>query len=307
MKVAIVGTGAMGSVYAGLFAKAGHEVWAIDIWEEHLGAIARSGLTVSGASGRFVVESIQVGTAPKDAAPCDVWVIATKAAAVDDVAAQVAPLMEPGNVVMAFQNGLGAGERVASHIPESQILIGIAEGFGSSIPEAGHVHHEGMRLIRIGEMNGGMTERVQQIERLWLDAGFNVRAFADISLMIWDKFLCNVTLSAPCAVFDVTVGELMADPSAWKVALGCTDEAYRLGLAKGIEFLFDDPLRYVSEFAATIPNASPSMRLDHLARRPSEIEVINGQVVSLSHEIGLEAPYNETLCAIVRRRESRFG
>ena len=307
MKVAIVGTGAMGSVYAGLFAKAGHEVWAIDIWEEHLGAIARSGLTVSGASGRFVVESIQVGTAPKDAAPCDVWVIATKAAAVDDVAAQVAPLMEPGNVVMAFQNGLGAGERVASHIPESQILIGIAEGFGSSIPEAGHVHHEGMRLIRIGEMNGGMTERVQQIERLWLDAGFNVRAFADIRLMIWEKFLCNVTLSAPCAVFDVTVGELMADPSAWKVALGCTDEAYRLGLAKGIEFHFDDPLRYVSEFAATIPNASPSMRLDHLARRPSEIEVINGQVVSLSHEIGLEAPYNETLCAIVRRRESRFG
>ena len=307
MKVAIVGTGAMGSIYAGLFGKAGHEVWAIDIWEEHLDAIARSGLTVSGASGSFVVESIHVGNAPEDAAPCDVWVIATKAAAVDDVAAQVAPLMEPRNVVMAFQNGLGAGERVARHVPESQILIGVAEGFGSSIPEAGHVHHEGMRLIRIGEMNGGITERVQQIERLWLDAGFTVRAFADINLMIWEKFLCNVTLSAPCAVFDVSVGELMADPRAWKVALECTAEAYRLGVAKGIEFPFDDPLRYVSEFAATIPNASPSMRLDHLARRRSEIDVINGQVVTLSHEIGLDAPYNETLCAIVRRRESRFA
>ena len=102
-------------------------------------------------------------------------------------------------------------------------------------------------------------------------------------------------------------GRTDGGPKCLEVALGCTDEAYRLGLAKGIEFLFDDPLRYVSEFAASIPNASPSMRLDHLARRPSEIEVINGQVVSLSHEIGLEAPYNETLCAIVRRRESRFG
>jgi 2-dehydropantoate 2-reductase len=296
----------MGSVYAGRFGKAGHDVWAIDIWQAHLDAIASSGLTVSGASGSFVVEGIHVGRAPRDAAPCDVWIIATKAAAVEDVAAQISPLLEPGNVVMALQNGLGAGERVARHIPEDHILVGIAEGFGSSILQVGHVHHEGMRLIRIGEMNGGMTERVRDMERLWHDAGFNVRAFANINLMIWEKFLCNVTLSAPCAAFDVTVGELMADQQAWKIALGCTAEAYQLGLAMGIEFPFDDPLCYVSEFAATIPNASPSMRLDHLAQRPSEIDVINGQVVLLSRELGLEAPYNETLCAIVRRRESRF-
>ena len=307
MKVAIVGTGAMGSVYAGRFGKAGHEVWAIDVWQEHLDVIANSGLTVTGASGSFVVEGIHVGTTPSDAAPCDVWVIATKAAEVDSVAAQIAPLLEPGNVVMALQNGLGAGERVARRIPEYHIVIGIAEGFGSSIPEAGHVHHEGMRLIRIGELNGGLTDRVQQIERLWLEAGFNVRAFADVSVMIWEKFLCNVTLSAPCTVFDVTVGQLMADPDAWNVALGCTTEAYLLGLAKGVDFPFDDPLRYVSDFARTIPNASPSMRLDHLARRHSEIDVINGQVVALSRELGLDAPYNETLCAVVRRRESRFA
>lgn len=307
MKVAIVGTGAMGSVYAGRFGKAGHEVWAIDVWQEHIDAIASSGLAVSGASGRFVVEGIQTGNKPSDAAPCDIWVIATKAEAVDTVATQIAPLLEPGNVVMAFQNGLGAGERVARRIPGAHILIGIAEGFGSSIPEPGHVHHEGMRLIRIGEMNGGLTDRVQQIEQLWLEAGFNVRAFADVRVMIWEKFLCNVTLSAPCAVFDVTVGELMADPEAWKVALGCTTEAYRLGLAMGVDFPFDDPQHYVSEFAATIPNASPSMRLDHLARRRSEIDVINGQVVALSREFGLDAPYNQTLCAIVSRRESRFG
>ena len=307
MKIAIVGTGAMGSVYASLLGKAGHEVWAIDTWQEHIDAIANSGLSVSGASGNFVVDNLHVGRSPRDAGTCDVWMIATKASAVDEVAAEIAPLLEPENVVMAFQNGLGAGERVARHIPEEHIVIGIAEGFGSSIPEPGRVHHEGMRLIRIGEMHGGLTDRVQRIEQAWHDAGFNVRAFADVTLMIWEKFLCNVTLSAPSAVFDVTVGELMLNPDAWKVALGCTAEAYRLGLAKGIEFSFDDPLQYVTDFAATIPNASPSMRLDHLARRPSEIDVINGQVVALSRELGLEAPYNETLCAILRHRESQFA
>lgn len=306
MKIAIVGTGAMGSVYAGLLGKAGHEVWAIDIWQEHIDAIASAGLAVSGASGSFVVDNLHVGRVPRDAGTCDLWVIATKASEVETAAAAIAPLLEPDSMVMAMQNGLGAGERVARHLPGEHVVIGIAEGFGSSIPEPGHVHHEGMRLIRIGEMQGGMTDRVQQLEETWRAAGFNVRAFADVSVMVWEKFLCNVTLSAPCAVFDVTVGELMANPEAWKVALGCTAEAYRLGLAREVPFPFDDPLRYVTEFAATIPNSSPSMRLDHLARRPSEIDVINGQVVALSRAVGLEAPYNETLCAIVRRRESQF-
>ena len=63
--------------------------------------------------------------------------MATKAADVDEVARGIAPLLRPDDVVMPFQNGLGAGERVARHVPEEQIVIGIAEGFGSSIPEPG--------------------------------------------------------------------------------------------------------------------------------------------------------------------------
>jgi 2-dehydropantoate 2-reductase len=307
VKIAIVGTGAMGSVYAALLGRAGHEVWALDVWKEHTEAIAASGLRVTGASGSYTVEGIKVGHRPEDAGPCDVWVIATKAHDVDEVTAQIAPLLQPDSVAIAFQNGLGAGDRVARHLPERHVMLGIAEGFGSSIPEPGHVHHEGMRLIRIGEMRGGVTERAQRLEQVWRAAGFPVRAFADVDRMVWEKFICNVTLSAPCAAFDVTVGELMDDPAAWGVALGCAVEAYRLGLAHQVQFSFDDPLSYVTEFAATIPNASPSMRLDHLARRKSEIDVINGQVVELSRQLGLPVPYNETLCALVRRREASFG
>ena len=307
MKVAVVGTGAMGSVYAGLLGAAGHEVWAVDRWAEHVDAIAASGLRVSGASGDRVVEGISAGSRPADVGEADLWLIATKAADVEAVAAEIAPLLRPDDLVMAFQNGLGAGERVARHVPGDHVLVGIAEGFGSSIPEPGHVHHEGMRLIRIGELQGGLTDRLLALEAAWRDAGFNVKAFADLSLMIWEKFLCNVTLSAPTAAFDVTVGELMADEEAWAVALGCLLEAHRAGVALGVAFPFDDPVRYVTDFAATIPDASPSMRLDHLARRPSEVDVINGAVVDLSRELGLEAPYNQTLCAILRRREAAFG
>ncbi|MFL6206093.1 MAG: ketopantoate reductase family protein [Acidimicrobiales bacterium] len=306
MKIAIVGTGAMGSVYAARLARAGNEVWAIDTWQAHLDAIGEQGLALVGPDTEFVVDTLRVGRTPADAGPCDVWVVATKAADVDSAVASIAPLLGPDSVVMAFQNGLGAGERIARQVPAEQVLVGIAEGFGSSIPAPGRVHHNGMRLIRIGELNGGLTDRVQRIEALWRDAGFNVKAFEDIDRMVWEKLLCNVTLSAPTAVFDVTVGELMANPEAWAVALGCTRECYRLGTTVGIAWPFDDPIRYVTEFASTIPNASPSMRLDQLAGRRSEVDVINGAVVDLSRELGLDAPYNETLCAVLRERESRF-
>ena len=163
-----------------------------------------------------------------------------------------------------------------------------------------------MRLIRIGELHGGLSDRVLAVEALWREAGFNVEAFDDIVLMVWEKFLGNVTLSASTAAFDMTVGELMASEEAWPVALGCMLEAYRLGVHLGVKFKFDDPVAYVTEFASTIPDASPSMRLDHLAGRPSEVDVINGQVVDLCRENGLEAPYNQSLCAILRTREARF-
>ena len=78
MKIAIVGTGAMGSVYAGLFASAGHEVWAIDRWKDHVDAMRASGLRLEGASGDRTVK-VQATTNPKEAGPCDLVVLATKA------------------------------------------------------------------------------------------------------------------------------------------------------------------------------------------------------------------------------------
>ena len=102
-----------------LLGRAGNEVWAIDTWQDHVDVIADSGLAVSGASGSFTVDTLHTGRSPDDAGPCDLWVIGTKASAVEEVAAKIAPLLRPDDVVMAFQNGLGAGERVARQVPGS--------------------------------------------------------------------------------------------------------------------------------------------------------------------------------------------
>ena len=170
----------------------------------------------------------------------------------------------------------------------------------------GHAHHNAMRQIRIGEMNGGMSERLQTLEAVWKEAGFNANGFADIHQLIWEKYICNVFLSAPCAVFDCTIGELVGNPDWREIALGCMREAYQAGKAKGINFSFEDADDYALKFAAVMPDASPSLRLDHVARRKSEIDAINGMVPVVSAEVGLSAPYNETLSAVIRRREETF-
>ncbi|NKB78096.1 MAG: hypothetical protein GKR96_13955 [Gammaproteobacteria bacterium] len=82
MKVAIIGIGAMGSVYAGLMAESGHEVWGIDLWAEHVDKIKQDGLHLEGASGDRVITNINTSKNPHDAQACDLYVIATKASGV---------------------------------------------------------------------------------------------------------------------------------------------------------------------------------------------------------------------------------
>ncbi len=305
MKIAVIGIGAMGSIYAGLLADAENEVWVYDIWQDHLDHIRQADLRVEGASGDRVVKNLSIIEPIKAQRlqGCDLFVIATKTSGVGDAAQRIFPHVTECSVVLTIQNGLGAGDRLAEFMDTRNVLLGFADGFGASIKGPGHIHHNAINLIKIGEMSGGESERLNRIVAVWQKAGFNVRAFADINQLIWEKFLCNVTFSAPCAVFNCTLRELIETPAYWSLALGCTQEAYDIGKALGISFSFDDPIAYVTAFGRKIPDARPSMLLDHLSGRPSEIDAINGRVPVLGAKLGISTPYNETLSAIIRHRE----
>jgi len=306
-RIGVVGTGAMGSVYAVIMAEAGHDVIAIDSWHDHVEAINTNGLRLSGVSGDRQVGGITAATSLDGTPSCDLYIIATKAAHVSEAARAVAAVMRTDSLVLTIQNGLGAGERIARYMPTDNVLLGVAEGFGASMKGPGHAHHNAMKLIRLGEMGGGMTDRLLILETLWQRAGFSARAFPDITQLIWEKFVCNVTLSAPCTAFDCNIGGLMANPEGWQAALACAREAYQCGLAEGVDFSFDDVERHVTEFAALMPDANPSMRLDHLAGRASEIDAINGMVPEVGARHGIATPVNEILTALVRAREADFA
>ena len=306
MKIVIIGAGAMGSVYAGLLADAGNEVHVVDLWQAHVDHINADGLRVEGASGDRVVQTIQAHTKTDDIGICDLVIIATKASGVEAAARAANNVIAKDTLILTIQNGLGAGERIQSAIENKNILLGVAGGFGAAMRGPGHAYHSGMQLIRVGEMQGGLSDRVERIAQVWRDGGFNVKAFEDINQLIWEKFLCNVAFSAPCTVFNATLGELHDDPHALDISHRCCIEAYEAGQARNINFTFDDPIDYVTQFAAKMLDAKPSMLQDHEAGRLSEIDAINGMVPVVAKQVGTNAPYNEVVSAIVRSRELKF-
>lgn len=296
----------MGSVYAGLFASAGHEVWAVDRWREHVEAIRARGLRLEGASGDRTVR-LHATTDAREVGPCDLVILATKAMHVAAAAESARALLKPDTPVLSIQNGLGGPETAAAVLGRERVMVGVVGGFGASIRAPGHAHHNGMELVRLGEFGGPITPRLKAVEELWRGAGFRVKVFDDIGQLVWEKLICNCAYSGPCALAECTTGEVMADPDLARVSAACATEAYAVAKAKGIRLDIADPVAYVRDFGAKIPKARPSVLLDLMAGRRSEIEVINGSIPRVAKELGMPAPVNETVTALVLAKERRLG
>jgi 2-dehydropantoate 2-reductase len=305
-KVAIVGCGAMGSVYAALMADAGHEVHGVTLWPDHAAAMEKNGLRVEGASGDRTVR-VRGSTTTAGIGRCDLVIIATKAFDVEAAARASLPLLGPETPVQTIQNGLGSAERVAAIVGADRLAVGVVGGFGASMRGPGHAHHNGMEMIRFGAHAGLPTQLLQASAKVWESAGFKVALFDDIHRMVWEKLIMNVAFSGSTCLTGLTIGEVMADPNAWSVARGCAEEAVAVAAALGISLEVGDPIQHVQRLGGKIPNARPSMLLDHLARRRSEIDVINGSIPRLGAKAGVPTPVNATVVALVKAREARFA
>jgi len=306
MKIAIVGCGAMGSVYAGLFASAGHEVWAIDRWAEHVEAMKKNGLRLEGKSGDRTVK-VKATTDAKDAGPCDLVVLATKAMHVAPAAESVKSLLGKDTPVLSIQNGLGGPETAAGILGRERVMVGVVGGFGASMKGPGHAHHNGMELVRLGEFGGPITPRLKKVEEVWSGAGFKVKVFDDIDQLIWEKLICNCAYSGPCGLMEYTIKQVLDDADMSKVSAACAAEGYAVARKKGVKLDFSDPVAYVRDFGAKIPNSRPSVLLDLMAKRKSEIGVINGSIPRVGKQVGVAAPVNETVTALVKAREAKLG
>jgi 2-dehydropantoate 2-reductase len=305
MRIAVIGCGAMGSIYAAKLAAAGNDVVAIDSDQASINQIARHGLRVTGPGSDQVVPLRASTVAPAEM--MDLVVLAVKAADVTPGARQALPMLGASTPVLTIQNGLGSAQTVAGIVGDRRVAVGIASGFGAARIAPGHVHHNAMRAMRFGAYSSLPYATVESIARAWTDAGFDAAAVTDIAAMQWEKLMCNVAYSAPCALSGMTVGQVMDDPEMGPVSRAAATEAWTVARASAIAITVTDPVAHVRDFAAHMPDAKPSALLDHEARRVSEIDVINGAVPRQGARVGVEAPVNATLTAVVKSIERRWG
>jgi 2-dehydropantoate 2-reductase len=304
MKIGIVGSGAMGSVYGALLAAAGNELWLFDRWQDHVDAMRAKGLRCTGASGDRTVP-VNATTAAAEAGPCELAIVATKVMDIEAGVRAARPMIGPETLVLTIQNGLGNVERIQRVLSPENLLFGIAGGFGAEMVGPGHVHHNGMEAINLAELKGGITPRLERVAEVWRQAGFKVATFEDLWPVVWSKLIANVALSAVCAATGMRSGQARANEWAWEIAKACINEAAAVAAAKGIKLAYDDPVQWVSDFVGKIPNARPSMYQDLLAGRRSEIDSIQGGVVAEGAKLGVPTPTCAFMVQLVKALEAK--
>ncbi len=304
-RVAIVGCGAMGSVYAALMASAGHEIYAITSWPDHAAAMAKNGLRVEGFSGDRTVK-VHASTTTDGMPQMDLVIIATKAMDVEEAARASLKILGPNTPVQAIQNGLGSAEKVATIVGPDRTVVGVVGGFGASMRGPGHVHHNGMEIIHFGSYRNLPRAALEASAAVWSSGGFNVELYDDTDQMVWQKLVMNVAFSATCTLTGLTIGEVMKNENSWRIARACILEAASVAAGKGIALNVGDPVQHVYKIASRIPHARPSMLLDHMERRKSEINEINGAIPREAAKVNMTAPINETLVTLVKAREAYF-
>ena len=304
MKIAVIGCGAMGSIYTGLLASAGHDILVIDSWQEQVNAINANGLRVEGASGDRTVKVLAYNHAPNQ--EVDFIIVAAKAAQVSHAAAEALKMMGPETSVLTIQNGLGSSDIVAEVCGKDKVAVGIAAAFGASLKSPGHAFHNGMAAIKIGAYAGLSSDKVEEMAATWRAAGFTTEAVESVSAMQWEKLICNVAFSAPCTLTGLTVGEVMDDEVLGPLGISASVEAWNIARALNIPITVSDPEAFVLAFGARVRNARPSVLLDHDMKRRSEIDFINGAVPREAAKCQMSAPINATLTALVKHREKHF-
>jgi 2-dehydropantoate 2-reductase len=306
MRVAVVGAGAMGSLFGGLMARAGDEVWLIDTWEEQVRAISREGLVVEDGTGALgggeVTITVKATTRPDEAAPVDLVLFFVKSYHTRAAGAAAGPLFGPGTTALTLQNGLGNAEDLEAVLGAGRVLAGTTS-CGATLLAPGHIRFAGRGPTVLGELSGGPSERASRAAETLRRAGFETSVSADIKSMIWGKVMVNVGINALTALTGLCNGELLDHPETREVLRAAVTEAVAVARSRGAALPWANPVEHVEEIARLTATNRSSMLQDVDHGRRTEIDAINGAIVREAAAGGVQAPVNLVLTALVKMKE----
>jgi 2-dehydropantoate 2-reductase len=305
MKIAVIGAGAMGSLFGALLAEGGHKVWLCDIWQDHINELKQNGLKIE-REGETRTVRLNAASDPRQIGESELVLIFVKSTQTQSAAQSAALLADRNGWVMTLQNGMGNAEIIAEHTPSNRVLAGTTS-HGATMLKAGSIRHAGAGPTTVGMWAGGAKEFqiARQIADQFTQAGIETAAVEAVRPVIWDKLLVNVGINAITALTGIKNGQILDLESTREISRVAVEEAAAVAQAQGIE-IRKDPVAHVFQVAAATAANRSSMGQDVDHRRPSEIKAINGFVVREAGRMGLTAPVNQTLAALVETMEAHY-
>lgn len=306
MRVAIVGAGAMGGLFAYLLSRAEEtETWLLDIRPERVQKIRADGLFVEGISGdhhlhpSITLEADRIGRA-------DLVLVCVKSPNTHDAVLRAKPLVGPETTVLTLQNGLGNLEAIERALGPGRALGGTT-AMGATVLAPNRIRHAGWGETVIGEPQGARTPRAEAILELFRRCELEVSFTEDLPGLLWSKLLINVGINALTALCRLHNGKLLDHEGTRAVQRAAVEEAARVVQALGIRLLYDDPVEKVAGVCRATAGNISSMLQDVLKAKQTEIEQINGAVIREARRRQIPAPANELLVELVRTLQESYA
>jgi len=301
VKIAVIGAGAMGSLFGGKLTSV-TDVWLVDPWAEHVAAMRQNGLELTNPDGTIERISVQaVGTPEEVDGPVDLALIFVKSHSTRWAAEQASTLLAEDGLALTLQNGLGNLEVVAKVVGADRATQGVTAQ-GATLLGPGRVRHAGEGPTHLAR-SPGIASQVEEIARLFRSAGLETHLSDDLDSLIWGKLVINVGVNALTAILRVQNGVLVELPPTRKLMAAAVSEAVAVAERKGIALPYDDPVARVEEVAMATSLNRSSMLQDVLRGARTEISVINGAIVREGERIGVPTPVNRTLTWLVQAVE----
>ncbi len=306
MKIAILGAGAMGCLYGSYLGKE-NQVTMVDVGQVVVDAINQHGLTMVEGEKEIVTSGIHAALSGSDIGAQELVIIFVKSTQTLQAMKENAHLFGGHTYVLTLQNGAGNNTDIAHFVDPSRIIVGTSS-HNSVTLAPGKFFHSGSGPTNIGPNVASKESEVivHTIAEVFRRVGLEVNESENIRRIIWTKLFVNCAINGLTCVIDSPIGELRENPYLWDLSRKIIYECVLVAEADGEYFDRKEEAEMVWSVIAKTASGTASMVQDRHHKRLTEIDKINGTIVSLGEKYHIDTPYNRMLVSLVHCVESHY-
>jgi 2-dehydropantoate 2-reductase len=305
VKIAVIGAGAMGSIFGARLAQGGHETVLVDVVEPLVKKLNEDGVTIVRGEQETTTR-VPATTDPAAVGVADLVIFFTKCYHTASAATSARPLVGDETIIASLQNGWGNGDVLAGVFPPGQIALGVTYNSGLLL-EPGRVMHPAEQPTIVGSFDDGETAVAERLAGALADAGFETTVAAPVRPEIWKKLILNAATLPTSALTGATAGMLASSTDLNELVTETAAEAVSVARALGYDIDLQERVETILALIKKAGSTKGSMVQDFEAGRRTEIDVINGAVVIAADETGVPAPLNRALFRLVKGWEAARG